>query len=150
MCGYWCGKIPLQPKWHKGMATAVEIFGRGRCADVNGDLTDRDSLDAACIGVDIVITTATDTKRDVDLETVDLHGTLNLIAAAKEAGVNHFVYTSAYGSMLDHPVPLFHIKATCEQALVESGMNWTILLPTFFPRFGLVWLSVSLCRQGSQ
>lgn len=77
-------------------------------------MTDRPSLDAACAGVDTVITTATATKRDFDLERVDLNGTLNLTAAAAQARVRHFIYTSAYGCALGHPVLLFHIKAACE------------------------------------
>lgn len=43
-----------------------------------------------------------------------------------------FIYTSAYGSDPGHPVPLYRFKAACEQALVESGMAWTVLLPHLF------------------
>lgn len=119
-----------------GMATSAESLIAAGAQVVSGDLTDRASLDAACAGVDTVITTATTTKREQDLEGVDLNGTLNLIAAAAQAGVRHFIYTSAYGSAVGHPAPLFHIKATCEKALEASGMTWTILLPNFFPE---VW-----------
>lgn len=119
-----------------GMATSAESLIAAGAQAVSGDLTDRASLDAACAGIDTVITTATTTKREQDLEGVDLNGTLNLIAAAAQAGVRHFIYTSAYGSAVGHPAPLFHIKATCEKALEESGMTWTILLPSFFPE---VW-----------
>lgn len=115
-----------------GMATSVASLVSAGAQAVTGDLTDRASLDAACAGVDAVITTATATKRDGDLEAVDLNGTFNLITAARAAGVRHFIYTSAYGSAIGHPVPLFHIKAACEQALVDSGMAWTVLLPNLF------------------
>ncbi len=115
-----------------GMATSAESLIAAGAQPVKGDLTDRASLDAACAGIDTVITTATTTKRDGDLEAVDLHGTLNLIASAAQAGVRHFIYTSAYGRAIGHPAALFHIKATCEQALEASDMTWTVLLPNLF------------------
>ncbi len=119
-----------------GMATSADALVAAGARLVTGDLTDRASLDAACADVDTVITTVTATKRDGDLETADLNGTLNLFDAAAAAGVDHFIYTSAFGSMLNHPVPLFHIKAACEKALEESGMTWTVLRPNYFPE---VW-----------
>lgn len=122
-----------------GMATSAESLTAAGAQAITGDLTDRASLDAACAGIDTVITTAASTKRDGDIEAVDLNGTLNLIDAAAKAGVNHFIYTSAYGSAMGHPVPLFHIKGTCEQAVVESGMTWTVLLPGIFPE---VWVGM--------
>ena len=122
-----------------GLATAPTALVAAGAEAVTGDLTDRASLDAACAGVETVITTATATKRDGQLEAVDLRGTLNLIAAAADAGVNHFIYTSAYGSAIGHPNPLYHIKGTCEQALEESGMTWTALQPGIFPE---VWVGM--------
>lgn len=119
-----------------GMATSAESLVAAGAETVTGDLEDRASLDAACADVDTVITTATATKRDQDLEAVDLQGTLNLISTAANTGVRHFIYTSAYGAALDSPVPLFRFKAACEQALEESGMTWTVLQPSIFPE---VW-----------
>jgi uncharacterized protein YbjT (DUF2867 family) len=112
-----------------GMATSPESLVAAGAQLINGDLTDRASLDAACARVDTVVTTATSAKRDGNLEAVDLQGMLNLIDAARDAGVTHFIYTSAYGSVIGHTIPMLHIRATCEQALIESGMTWTILQP---------------------
>lgn len=112
-----------------GLATDANALVTAGAQPVYGDLTDRASLDAACAEVETVLTTATSAKRDGDLEAVDLNGTLNLIDAAREAGVTHFIYTSAYGAAVDHPMPMLHVKATCEQALIESGLTWTILQP---------------------
>lgn len=112
-----------------GLATDADTLVQAGAQRVTGDLTDRASLDAACAGVDTVLTTATSAKRDGDLEAVDLNGTLNLIAAARKAGVSHFIYTSAYGSEVGHSMPMLHVKATCEQSLIESGLTWTILQP---------------------
>ena len=124
-----------------GMATSAQSLIDAGAQAVYGDLTDRASLDAACAGIDTVITTATATKREGadTIETVDLQGTLSLIDAAQAAGVGHFIYTSAYGSMLDHPVPLFHIKASCEARLEASGMAYTILQPDVFME---IWIGM--------
>jgi len=124
-----------------GMATSAQSLIDAGAQPVYGDLKDRASLDAACAGVDTVITTAASTKRESPdtLEAVELQGTLDLIDAARMAGVGHFVYTSAYGSVLNHPVPLFHYKATCEARLEQNGMAYTILLPGSFME---VWIGM--------
>src|SRR5687767_1972832 len=58
-----------------------------------GDLKDRSSVEAACKGVNAVISTASSTlsRQEGDsIQTVDLEGQLNLIDAAKTAGVTQF------------------------------------------------------------
>jgi NADH dehydrogenase len=120
--------------------TAESLIGAG-AQPVYGDLKDRASLDAAVAGVDTVITTATATQRagDDTVPAVDLQGTLSLIDASKAAGVKRFIYTSAYGSVQGHPVPLFDIKGTCEAALERSGMEYTILQPAIFME---IWIGM--------
>jgi len=98
-----------------------------------GDLRDPATLDAACAGVDIVISTASATGRSDDTpENVDGKGNANLIVAARRAGVSHFVLVSALGSSAESPVPAFRAKAFAEQALRTSGLTWTILQPAAF------------------
>lgn len=72
-----------------GMATSAESLIAGGAQPVTGDLTDSQSLEAACAGVDTVITTATTTNRNGDLEAVDLNDTLSLIVATAQARVRH-------------------------------------------------------------
>jgi len=99
-----------------------------------GDLKEPATLDAACRDVDTIVTTATAIIRQPPdtLEAVDDAGYLNLIEAAKRAGVQHFIYTSALGSPPDSPVPLMRIKALNERRLRESGMDYTILMPNLY------------------
>ncbi len=120
--------------------TAASLVEAGAQA-VYGDLKARASLDAALAGVDTVITTATATQRGGDdtVPAVDLQGTLSLIEAARAAGVKRFIYTSAYGSVPGHPVPLFNVKGTCEAALEQSGLEYTILWPAVFME---VWIGM--------
>lgn len=99
-----------------------------------GDLKDRASLDAACAGIDTVVTTAnSDERGGADtVEAVDLQGNRDLIEAARGAGVRHFIFVSAFGVTLDSPVPFLRAKAMTEATLRASGMTWTILAPEAF------------------
>ncbi len=109
---------------------------------VVGDLRDRASLDSACHGVRSVISTASSlvTGRDGDsIQTVDCDGQINLIDAAKSAGVEHFVLISFPEMNIDFP--LQRAKRQVEQHLKVSGLKYTILQPTFFME---VWLSPGL------
>jgi NADH dehydrogenase len=101
---------------------------------VLGDLKDRPSLDAACAGVDTVITTANSIRRGGEdtVSSVDASGTRSLIEAAKAAGVRRFVYTSVLGAAPDSPVPFLAAKAANEAHLRGSGMAWTVLAPNAF------------------
>ncbi len=108
-------------KWSK---EGVEI--------VQGDVRDPHSLDAACQGVTQVVTTAhagESTRSNTPLE-VDLLGNRALIAAAKRAGVEHFVFTSTHSAQPDSPLDLFRFKYRSEEELRASGMAYTILRPT--------------------
>jgi uncharacterized protein YbjT (DUF2867 family) len=72
------------------------------------------------------------------VDTVDLQGTLDLIAAAEKAQVKHFIYTGANSRDMNIP-GLPHAKAFCEKALQESDLEYTVLLPTGFLE---VWLGM--------
>src|SRR5687768_15904350 len=64
---------------------------------VQGDLKDRSSLVAACRNVNAVISTASSTLSRTagdSIQTVDLEGQINLIDAAKAAGVRRFILIS--------------------------------------------------------
>ena len=107
-----------------------------------GDLTDRNSLDMACIGVNTVISTVSGIHGRLDgdtIERVDREGQQNLIEAAKAAGVERFIFISFPGGK--EGFPLQDAKRSTEQKIKESGMNYTILQPTCFME---VWLSPAL------
>jgi NADH dehydrogenase len=102
---------------------------------VQGDLRDRQSLRAACEGVNAVITTASAMPfayqpGENTPQTTDQDGYLSLIAAAHEAGVQQFVYTS-FAPMVAS-FPLQDAKRAVEARLRGSGLSYTILQPSFF------------------
>jgi len=104
-----------------------------------GDLKDRATLDSACSGVDVVITTANSALRGGadNTQTVDTDGNRNLIDAVRGAGAKQFIFISAYGVTIDSPVPLFQAKARTEAYLRASGVPYTILAADAFMD---VWL----------
>lgn len=107
-----------------------------------GDLKDSSSLEAACIGVNAVISTASSTlsRQEGDsIHTVDLEGQLSLIDAAKVTGVNQFILVSFPPCTIDFP--LQDAKRTVEEHLKQSGLTYTILQPTCFME---IWLGPAL------
>jgi uncharacterized protein YbjT (DUF2867 family) len=106
---------------------------------VNGDLADRASLDAACAGVDSVISSASSISSRVGsyIATVDLEGQRNLVGAAKGAGVDRFLFITLSGNMTTDS-PLNRAKRTIEAEIRASGLGYTILRSSFFMEY---WLS---------
>jgi NADH dehydrogenase len=103
---------------------------------VEGDVRDPASLDAACKGVEVVISTVSAMPFSYqpgvnDVQTTDLDGVSNLIQAAKANQVSHFVYTSFSGN-IDMDFPLRNAKREVERRLQESGLVYTILRPSYF------------------
>src|SRR5438552_18086288 len=105
-----------------------------------GDLKDRSSLEVACWGVTALISTASSTlsrQAGDSIQSVDLEGQIQLIDAARAAGIGHFVFIS-FPNVANLDFPLQTAKRTVERYLRESGLTYTVLRPTFFME---VWLS---------
>lgn len=110
---------------------------------VEGDLKDAASLARACAGVQAVISTASSTlsRQDGDsIESVDQRGQLALVEAARQAGVEHFVFVS-FREKPGIQFPLTIAKRAVERALKGSGMSYTILQASYFME---VWLTPAL------
>lgn len=123
----------------QGMATAAQTLIDRGAQPVYGDMKDRASLDKALAGADTVITTANSVLRGGadTVETVDLQGNHNLVAAAQVAGVRRIIFTSVLGADSTSTIPLVRYKAQAETALRESGISYTILAPNLFAE---VWI----------
>jgi len=69
---------------------------------------------------------------------VDLPSGLGSVAAAKAAGIRHFVYLS-----VAHPAPMMHayiaVRTECEAAIGAAGLNATILRPWYVLGPGHWW-----------
>ena len=101
---------------------------------VPGDLRDTASLRRATTGVQAVVSAshAILGAGKGSSARVDAEGQRSLIAAAKDAGVSHFVFTSALGASSSHPVDFWRTKAGIEQELQQSGLPFTIVRPSAF------------------
>jgi uncharacterized protein YbjT (DUF2867 family) len=128
---------------HDSAPEKVEILKSLGAECVIGDLKDSASLTAACTGIDKIISTAscTFTAREGDnIETVDHQGQLNLVKAAKNAGVKRFIFIS-FPDNITHPNPLSDAKRAVEEALADSSMICTSLQANYFME---VWLSPAI------
>ena len=106
-----------------------------------GDLKDADSLAVACRDVDAVISTASSTfSRGAgdSIETVDGEGQINLVNAARNAGVDRFLLVS-FRRPPDVRFPLADAKAAVEAAI--ATMNFTVIQASYFMES---WLSPAL------
>jgi len=124
-------------------ATKVERLRSLGVELVRADLKDPKTLAMACRGEDAVLTTASITfsrQPGDSIETVDRDGQKHLIDAAKQEHVGRFVYISFSGH-IDEPSPLRDAKRNVERHLKESGMEYTILRPSYFME---IWLSPAL------
>lgn len=109
---------------------------------IEGDLKDKQSLVTALQGVSAIISTVSSTlsRQEGDsIQTVDDEGQTNLIDAAIHAGVNQFIFISFCAMAGEWPLQT--AKRKVEKHLAKSGLNYTILQPTYFME---VWLGPAL------
>lgn len=101
---------------------------------VVGDLRNTESLRTACRGCDAVVTTASSLRSSTgfDPEWTDRSGNLNLIEAARQENVEHFVLTSTIGADAPNAPRVFRNKKFIEERLAASGLRHTILRPAGF------------------
>lgn len=92
---------------------------------VKGDLNDPASVRAALAGIDRAVLILPNSEEQERLE-------LSFIEEAKRAGLPWILKVSSPEAVrgTTSPIPLAHIAA--EDAIMESGMNWTFVRPTFF------------------
>jgi uncharacterized protein YbjT (DUF2867 family) len=89
-------------------------------------------------------------------ETIDRQGAVKLVEAAKEHGARRYVMVSAMGASdpeagSEAMQPYLFAKARADQALEESGLDYTIVRPgslTDEPGTGTVEAAESLGRRG--
>ncbi len=118
----------------QGMGARVRVVARdpekarkvlGNVEIVQGDLTNRASLDAAFKGGTKLFLLGPAGPTQV----AEQH---NAIEAAKAAGITHVVKLSAMGAETGSKVSLGRWHAQTEGELKRSGLKWTILQPSNF------------------
>lgn len=118
---------------------AVRVLTRhpGRAAELRdagleavvGDLRDPATAAGASRGCAAVISAVHGFtgRRGINPATVDRDANVALIRAAAGNGVEHLVLVSVLGAAATHPMSLHRMKYAAEQALIGSGLRWTIV-----------------------
>jgi len=112
----------------RGQSQAGKVQALG-AQPVTGDVTDPASLAGAMQGVDTVIHLAA-VNRDrgaVTMERVNQQGTINVVDAAKLAGVKHIINVVGLGASPSKPYPLAKTQGVGVDAIIKSGVPYTIL-----------------------
>ena len=102
-----------------------EMLGLGASGTVVGDIASYDDLLLAMRGIDAVYYICP-TAREDEAEIGKM-----AIEAAKEAGINRFLYQSVLHS-IEPELPHHRQKLEVERALVDSGLVYTIVQPAPF------------------
>lgn len=103
------------------------------------DLRLPDGLENILKSADLVVTTVGigRPKKLTDFRDVDYGSNLNLLNAAKEMGIQKFIYISVAGVDTDLSVPLLRAKYDFEAELTRSGLHYLIIRPSSY--FTDVW-----------
>ena len=104
---------------------------------VNADVAEPASLKDALQGADTIVDAiqfdgypVENPSRGLTFERVDYGGTVALIDAAKQAGVEQFIYISGAAADENSTHPAFRAKGRAERAIRESGLTYTIFRPS--------------------
>ncbi|MCD5407159.1 MAG: complex I NDUFA9 subunit family protein [Desulfotomaculum sp.] len=107
-----------------------------------GDITDPVSLAVACTGVTTVVhlVAIIREQKNITFEDINIKGTRNIVQAAQESGVKHFIHISALGAGKDPKFKYAYSKGMAEAAVLASDLQYTILQPSviFGPGFGFM------------
>lgn len=103
-----------------------------------GDARDADSLKKAVVGMQTVISCmqfpnfpVENKSKGYTFDEVDARGNERLVAAAKAAGVQNYVYLSGSGAAPDAEKRWFRAKWQAEQAIQQSGLRYSIFRPSW-------------------
>lgn len=105
------------------------------CEIVQGDMTDADSLRRATEGAEAIVhlVALPPFAKPDSIRRVMEQGTRDLVAAAKEAGVQRLILMSALGASERSKdiSPYYHAKWEEEREVAGSGIDHTIFRPSF-------------------
>ncbi|HUF38012.1 MAG TPA: complex I NDUFA9 subunit family protein [Anaerolineales bacterium] len=99
---------------------------------VRADVTRPETLAAALEGATAVVHTVAIAieKGGRTYEEINYRGTVNLVEAAKAAGVRRFINLSQLGADPDLPYRFLASKGMAQQHVASSGLDWTALRPS--------------------
>jgi uncharacterized protein YbjT (DUF2867 family) len=146
--------IALHQAGHRVRALARDASRLGRaassCDEVRvAEATRPETLAGVFDGVDVAFSSigVRHLHRHPSIWEVDWQANVNLVEAARAAGVRRFVFVSILdGERLRRELPVAEARERVVDALRESGMGWTVLRPTgFFDDMGEIF---DMARRG--
>lgn len=129
------------------------LRGHGAIARVEGDILTRQGLEEGMSGCDAVIHLVGIIREHpasgVTFEYVHTQGTINVLEAAEAAGIHRYVHMSALGTRADAVARYHRTKWEAEEAVRQSGLEWTIFRPSivYGRGDGLVTMLASMVRR---
>jgi uncharacterized protein YbjT (DUF2867 family) len=104
------------------------------CEAITGDALDPatyvEQIHPSRVFVQLVGVAHPSPAKTAEFHAIDRTAGLGAVAAAKSAGIEHFIYLS-----VAHPAPIMKrylaMREECEQALLASGMNVTVVRPWY-------------------
>lgn len=117
---------------------------------VEGDVTQPESLRGTMDGCSAVVHLVAIISEEggATFDGVIHQGTVHVVEEAKRAGIARFVHMSALGARDDANYPYMQAKWLAEQAVMASGIPWTIFRPSviFGPKDEFINQLASLVR----
>ena len=97
-----------------------------------GNVEDPTPLKEAIHDVDVVVhlVAVIRESKSITFQGVNRKGTENVVEAARERKVKHFIHMSAIGAADDLTYPYLYSKWQGEQAVIKSGIPYTVLRPS--------------------
>lgn len=129
------GSAALEVALHRAHAvralTRREQSAQKEVEWVRGTLDDTAALADLVTGAETVVHIAglTNTPNPDRFEAANVTGTANMIAAAKSAGVDRFVFVSSLSAREPDLSAYGGSKARAEELVKASGLDWTIVRP---------------------
>jgi len=119
-------------------AAKVRAAFAGAIEARQADVRRPEQLESAFTAIDVVVDAVQFPTSPIEVprrgwtfEEVDYKGSVNQVAAAKQAGVRRYVYVSGVGAAPDGPRHWFRFKWMAEDNLRRSGLEWTVVRPTW-------------------
>jgi len=101
---------------------------------LEAELTDPDSINECCKGIDVVISTVGITRQKDNLTymDVDYQTNMNLLKQAKISGVKKFIYVSVLNGEKLRNLKICNAKELFVEQLKQSGIDYCIVRPNGF------------------
>jgi len=122
---------PVRVLVRPGSVAKAEPLRRIGAELIGGDIADIGSLELGCRGADVVIscTSAGADRRDGSRRMAEYQGPINLLQAAKAAGVKQYIFTSTLFPRNPVGYKFVWAKLMAEEAIQQSGIPYTIFRP---------------------